>query len=97
MRNRYVKRKKKLVLIIILFIILAILLSALLYFMLKKENKDIIHNVIFNLNGEEINELEVGSDYTDAGCTATVDNKDMTSEIKVDLTSLDINKIGNIK
>lgn len=97
MRNRYVKRKKKLVLIIILFITLFVLLSILLYFILKKGNKDIIHNVIFNLNGEEIYELEVGSDYIDAGCTATVDNKDKTSEVKVDLTNLDVNKIGKYK
>ena len=95
MKNRFTKRKRKKVLIISLTIILIILLSLLAYYLIS--NRKTKHLVVFTLEGEEVYDIEYGSEYTELGAKVLVDDIDKSSNIKIDASALDISKLGEYK
>lgn len=53
------------------------------------------HYVVLELQGNSTEEVILGSSYTDAGCKATLDGVDVSSQIKVDgLDEIDVNTPG---
>lgn len=85
-------RKKKIIISSILIITLIIISISIYYLFFI--NKEIIHDVVFTLNGQEEVTVEVGSDYEDEACILVVDSIDKSNDIKVDKSSLDINTLG---
>ena len=82
--------KKKIIIISLIVLGLIIILGCIYYFFIR----DVKHNVVFNLNGENNITIEVGTEYEDMGATLIVDTIDKTNEIKVDSSNLDTNVLG---
>ena len=82
--------KKKIIIISSIVLGLIIILGCIYYFFIR----DVKHNVVFNLNGENNITIEVGTEYEDIGATLIVDTIDKTNEIKVDSSNLDTNVLG---
>lgn len=87
------RSKKKVVIIYLSIIGLIIILGCIYYFFFLNE-KEIIHNVYFTLNGEDNITIEVGTNYEDTGANLIVDSIDKTPDIKVDISNLDTNILG---
>lgn len=87
------RSKKKVVIIYLSIIGLIIILGCIYYFFYLNE-KEIIHNVYFTLNGEDNITIEVGTNYEDTGANLIVDSIDKTPDIKVDISNLDTNILG---
>lgn len=83
-------KKKFMISILILLFILE--LGVISYLFIR--NKSIKHDVVFTLNGNEEITIEVGSNYEEDGCNLLVDSIDRTSDIMIDNSNLDINKLG---
>lgn len=83
--------------IIIIFILLITItsVSIAIFFFLKSKN--INPEVVFRLNYPFSQEMEVFSDYNELGATVTVDGIDKTSDLKIDISELDNDKIGTYK
>lgn len=86
-------KKKIMISILILLFILEIVVISYLFI----RNKSVIHNVLFTLNGNEEVTIEACSNYEDEGCNLLVDSIDRTSDIMIDNSNLDINKLGTYK
>ena len=83
--------KKKIVIIISSIVIgIVIILGCIYYFFIR----EIKHDVVFNLNGENNITIEVGAEYEDIGATLTVDTMDKTNEIMIDDSKLNTDVLG---
>ena len=86
---------KKKIVISILILLFIFEIGVISYLFIR--NKSIKHDVVFTLNGDEEITIEIGSNYEDEGCNLLVDSLDRTSDIMIDNSNLDINKLGTYK
>ena len=81
-------KKTIIVVIAIISIIVISLIGTVLYLSLSKDV------LVFKLNGNDKMTLEVYSEYEELGVTATLNDEDISSEVTIDNSNIDINKLG---
>lgn len=80
--------KKMILIFVISLIVMLTVASILLYFFLTSER------LIFKLVGEENIELGIYENYNDPGVIATVNKKDLSSDVTIDTSKIDNNHLG---
>lgn len=87
-------KKKVIISILSIILILLVFASAYYFFIFEKE---VERSVSFKLNEPLDQTIEVGSSYNELGAKVICDNNDITKDLKIDNSNLDINKIGIYK
>lgn len=80
--------KKIIIIFVITLSIMLVISSVLLYFFLKNQR------LTFSLVGDEVVTLKVYQNYNDLGATVKVGNKDLSNQVVVDYSMIDITKLG---
>lgn len=80
--------KKIIIIFVITLSIMLVISSILLYFFLKNQR------LTFSLVGDEVVTLKVYQNYNDLGATVKVGNKDLSNQVVVDYSMIDITKLG---
>ena len=80
--------KKIIIIFVITLSIMLVISSVLLYFFLKNQR------LTFSLVGDEVVTLKVYQNYNDLGATVKVGNKDLSNQVVVDYSMVDITKLG---
>lgn len=80
--------KKNILIFIVSLVVMLLVASILLYFFLTRDK------LVFKLIGEEVLTVEVYAQYNEPGIQATVDKKDLSSNVVIDDSKVDMNKVG---
>lgn len=80
--------KKIIIIFVITLSIMLVISSIMLYFFLKNQR------LTFSLVGDEVVTLKVYQNYNDLGATVKVGNKDLSNQVVVDYSMIDITKLG---
>lgn len=80
--------KKIIIIFVITLSVMLVISSILLYFFLKNQR------LTFSLVGDEVVTLKVYQNYNDLGATVKVGNKDLSNQVVVDYSMIDITKLG---
>lgn len=91
------KLLKKNIIIIFGLSVMAIIFSVYFFLHTDGDNTQINHEIVFVLNGEFEQEIEVFSEYLDPGAMVSVDNAYKSNELKIDTNNLNTNKVGEYK
>ncbi len=83
-----VLNKKIIIIFIVSLALMLLVASILLYFFLTRDK------LVFKLIGEEVLTLDVYEQYNDPGIQAIIDKEDVSSDVIVDYSLVDTNKVG---